>query len=88
MRIKNRKTLTGVVHADKMAKSITVDVTRRVKHPMYGKYLTKTSRFMAHDETNEANVGDRVQICEMRPLSKNKRWRLVQILERSRETSS
>ncbi|MEE8106146.1 MAG: 30S ribosomal protein S17 [Planctomycetota bacterium] len=88
MRIKNRKTLTGVVHADKMAKSITVDVTRRVKHPIYGKYLTKTSRFMAHDEKNEANAGDRVQICEMRPLSKNKRWRLVQILERSRETSS
>ena len=88
MRIGNRKTLTGVVHADQMAKSITVDVTRRVKHPIYGKYLTKTSRFMAHDEKNEANTGDRVQICEMRPLSKNKRWRLVQILERSRETSS
>lgn len=88
MRIKNRKTLTGTVRGSNMAKSITVDVTRRVKHPMYGKYLTKTSRFMAHDEKNEANSGDRVQICEMRPLSKNKRWRLVQILERSRETSS
>ena len=88
MRIKNRKTLTGTVHADKMEKSITVDVTRRVKHPIYGKYLTKTARFMAHDEKNEANTGDRVEICEMRPMSKNKRWRLIQVIERSRKAAS
>ena len=67
-----------------MEKSITVEIERRVKHPIYGKFVKKTSRFMAHDENNECNIGDTVKIMETRPLSKTKRWRLVQIIERAK----
>jgi small subunit ribosomal protein S17 len=81
---KLRKTRTGVVSSNKMEKTITVSVERRVVHPMYGKFLKKTQKYTAHDETNECNEGDLVKIMETRPLSKNKRWRLVEILERAK----
>jgi len=80
----NRKNITGKVVKNKMEKSIVVSVERKVKHPMYGKFVKKTSTFMAHDEKNECNVGDIVSLMETRPLSKNKRWRLVQILEKAK----
>jgi len=67
-----------------MEKSITVEIERRVKHPIYGKFVKKTSRFMAHDENNECNIGDTVRIMEIRPMSKNKCWRLVEIIERAK----
>jgi small subunit ribosomal protein S17 len=67
-----------------MQKSITVLVERKVKHPMYGKFMTKSKKFMAHDEENTAGIGDTVRIAETRPLSKNKRWRLVEILEKAK----
>lgn len=79
-----RKERVGVVTSDQMNKSITVMVERKVKHPKYGKYLKKSSKFMAHDEKDDANVGDTVRIMETRPLSKNKCWRLVEILERAK----
>lgn len=81
---KVRKERTGVVTSNKMDKSITVQIERRVKHPIYGKFVKKTSRFMAHDENNECNIGDTVRISETRPLSKNKCWRLIQIIERAK----
>jgi small subunit ribosomal protein S17 len=81
---KLRKERTGIVVSDKMDKSIVVIVERKVKHPMYGKYVKKTTKFMAHDEKNESNVGDKVRIMETRPLSKNKCWRLVEIIERAK----
>ncbi len=81
---KIRKERTGVVVSDKMDKSIVVIVERKVKHPMYGKYVKKTTKFMAHDEKNDCNVGDKVRIMETRPLSKNKCWRLVEIIERAK----
>ncbi len=77
-----RKTRIGVVTSDKMAKTITVAVERKVKHPIYGKFVKKTSKFHAHDEKNEATTGDLVRIMETRPLSKTKRWRLVEIVEK------
>jgi small subunit ribosomal protein S17 len=80
----NRKEKTGVVISNKMTKSIVVSVERKVKHPKYGKFVKKTSTFMAHDEKNECNVGDTVRIMETRPLSKNKCWRLVEIIERAK----
>lgn len=83
MRVRNRKTLVGVVHSDRMQKTITVTVERRYKHPMYGKYILKTRRFAAHDEKSEAHIGDTVEIAETRPLSKTKRWRLLRVLERA-----
>jgi small subunit ribosomal protein S17 len=79
-----RKTRTGVVVSNKMEKSITILVERRLRHPIYGKYVKKTKKFMAHDETNDANEGDLVRIMETRPLSKSKRWRLLEILERAK----
>jgi small subunit ribosomal protein S17 len=79
-----RKERIGVVVSNKMDKSITVEIQRRVKHPMYGKFVKKTSRFMAHDEKNDCNIGDKVLIGETRPLSKNKCWRLVEIIERAK----
>ncbi|MDP3461764.1 MAG: 30S ribosomal protein S17 [Bacteroidales bacterium] len=79
-----RKERIGVVVSNKMDKSITVQIQRRVKHPIYGKFVKKTSRFMAHDETNDCNIGDTVRISETRPLSKNKCWRLVEIIERAK----
>jgi small subunit ribosomal protein S17 len=77
-----RKTRIGVVTSNKMTKTITVAVERKVKHPIYGKFVKKTTRFHAHDEKNEASVGDVVRIMETRPLSKTKRWRLVEIVEK------
>jgi small subunit ribosomal protein S17 len=79
-----RKERTGVVVSNKMNKSIVVSVERKVKHPIYGKFIKKTTKFMAHDENNESNVGDLVLIAETRPMSKNKNWRLKQILERAK----
>jgi len=79
-----RKQRTGIVTSNKMNKSIVVSVERRMKHPMYGKFVKRTKKFMAHDEKNECNVGDTVRIMETRPLSKNKCWRLVEILERAK----
>lgn len=77
-----RKERIGIVTSNKMDKSITIAVASKAKHPMYGKFIKKTSKFMAHDEKNDCNIGDTVRIMETRPLSKNKRWRLVEILER------
>lgn len=81
---KLRRTITGVVTSDKMDKSITVTVERKVMHPKYGKYLKKSKKYHAHDESNEAKSGDLVKIMETRPLSKLKRWRLVDIVERAK----
>lgn len=78
-----RKTQTGVVISDKMNKTISVQVQRIVKHPLYGKYLRRRTVYKAHDETNEAKVGDTVLIAETRPLSKTKRWRLVRVLQKA-----
>ena len=79
-----RKERVGTVMSSGMEKSITVAVQRKVKHPMYGKYMGKTTKFMAHDEKNECGVGDTVRIMETRPLSKNKCWRLVEIIEKAK----
>ena len=79
-----RKTRIGVVTSNKMTKTITVAVERKVKHPIYGKFVKKTSKFHAHDEKNEASIGDVVRIMETRPMSKNKNWRLVEIVERAK----
>ena len=79
-----RKTRTGVVHSSKMDKTITVAVERKVKHTIYGKFVKKTTKFHAHDEKNECGVGDVVKIMETRPLSKTKRWRLVEIVEKAK----
>lgn len=78
-----RKERVGVVTSDKMDKSIVVAVQRQVKHPMYGKFMKRSSKIMAHDEENEADEGDTVRIMECRPYSKRKRWRLVDVLERA-----
>lgn len=77
-----RKEKTGVVVSNKMDKTIIVQVERRVKHPKYGKFVKKTSKFSAHDDKNDCNIGDMVRISETRPLSKTKCWRLVEITER------
>lgn len=81
---KIRKTKTGVVSSDKMEKTITVAVERKVKHPIYGKFVKKTTKFHAHDEKNESKPGDVVKIMETRPLSKTKRWMLVEVLEKAK----
>lgn len=79
-----RKERIGVVTSNKMQKSIVVSVLRKVKHPKYGKFVKKTTKFVAHDENNDCNIGDTVKIMETRPLSKNKNWRLVEIIERAK----
>ncbi|MDP4680097.1 MAG: 30S ribosomal protein S17 [Cyclobacteriaceae bacterium] len=85
MEIRNlRKERIGKVVSDKMEKTITVEVQRKVKHPIYGKFIGKSNKFTAHDENNDCGIGDTVKIMETRPLSKNKRWRLVEILERAK----
>ena len=81
---KRRKSRIGVVSSDKMSKTITVAVERKIKHPIYGKFLKKTSKFHAHDEQDTAGIGDTVRIMETRPLSKTKRWRLVEIIEKAK----
>jgi small subunit ribosomal protein S17 len=85
MEVRNlRKTKTGLVTSSKMDKTITVAVDRKVKHPIYGKFVKKTTKFHAHDEKNECGIGDTVKIMESRPLSKTKRWRLVEIVEKAK----
>ena len=79
-----RKERIGVVASNKMDKTIVVVIERRTKHPIYGKFVKKSTRVFAHDENNECNIGDTVRIMETRPLSKNKRWRLVEIIERAK----
>lgn len=79
-----RKERIGLVVSAKMQKSISVAIQRQVKHPMYGKFVKKTTKLMAHDENDDAREGDTVRIMETRPLSKNKRWRLVEIIERAK----
>ena len=79
-----RKERTGVVTSNKMDKSITVAIKWKEKHPIYGKFVSKTKKYHAHDENNECNIGDTVKIMETRPLSKTNRWRLVQIIERAK----
>ncbi|GAA5221841.1 30S ribosomal protein S17 [Membranihabitans marinus] len=79
-----RKVKVGVVSSDKMDKTITVVVERRLQHPIYGKFVKKSKKFTAHDESNECNIGDTVRIMETRPLSKKKRWRLVEVLEKAK----
>jgi len=79
-----RKVRVGVVASNKMDKSITVVVERRVKHELYGKFMKNTSKFVAHDEKNDCNIGDTVRIMETRPMSKRKNWRLVDIIERAK----
>lgn len=81
---KVRKSRIGLVTSNKMAKTITVAVERKVKHPIYGKFLKKTTKFHAHDESNQCGIGDTVRIMETRPLSKTKRWRLVEIIEKAK----
>ncbi|HOO08329.1 MAG TPA: 30S ribosomal protein S17 [Cyclobacteriaceae bacterium] len=80
----HRKERIGTVTSNKMMKTITIAVNRRVKHPIYGKFMQKTTKLMAHDEKEEAGIGDTVRISETRPLSKNKRWRLVEIIEKAK----
>ena len=80
----SRRERVGRVVSNRMDKSITVAVDRQVKHPIYGKFITKTTKYMAHDESNEANIGDKVQIMSTRPMSKRKTWRLVEILEKAK----
>ncbi len=79
-----RKERIGIVISNKMDKSIIVAEKRKVMHPIYGKYISKTNKFVAHDEKNECNIGDLVKIMETRPLSKKKNWRLIEIIERAK----
>ncbi|MEO5976289.1 MAG: 30S ribosomal protein S17 [Chryseolinea sp.] len=79
-----RKERVGKVLSNKMQKTITVAVDRKVKHPIYGKFVNRTTKFKAHDETNSAGIGDLVRIMETRPLSKDKRWRLIEIVEKAK----
>lgn len=79
-----RKERVGEVVSNKMQKTITVAVNRKVKHPIYGKFIRKTTKLNAHDEKNDCNIGDTVRIMETRPLSKNKRWRLIEVIERAK----
>ncbi|MEX2122512.1 MAG: 30S ribosomal protein S17 [Woeseia sp.] len=82
---KTQRTVVGRVVSDKMNKSVSVSIERVIKHPVYGKYVRRTSKVMAHDETNECKTGDRVAIRECRPVSKNKAWKVVDIIERAVE---
>jgi small subunit ribosomal protein S17 len=79
-----RKVREGVVISNKMEKTAVIAVIERVRHPKYGKFMMQTKKLYAHDETNDANIGDKVRVMETRPLSKNKRWRLVEIMERAK----
>ena len=79
-----RKSRIGIVVSDKMDKTIVVEVTRKVKHPLYKKYITRTKKFKAHDEQNACGIGDKVEIIETRPISKDKCWRLARIIEKAK----
>ena len=83
-----RKTRIGVVTSNKMTKTVTVAVERKVKHPIYGKFVKKTTKFHAHDEKDECTIGDVVKIMETRPMSKTKRWRLVEVIEKAKQYQS
>jgi small subunit ribosomal protein S17 len=83
-RPEGRKTFVGVVHSNKMNKTIVVTVERLVKHAQYGKYIKRTTKLYAHDEENQAGIGDKVLVMSTRPLSKTKRWRLIEVLERAK----
>ena len=78
----NRKVRVGEVVSDKMDKTITIEVKRKVKHPVYGKYIFRTTKFMAHDDKNECHEGDTVKVMETRPMSRKKRWRLIEVIEK------
>jgi small subunit ribosomal protein S17 len=80
----NKQTLTGIVVSDKMAKTIVVEITMRKLHPLYKKYVTRSKRIKAHDENNEAHIGDTVRVIEARPISKDKCWRLAEILDKAK----
>ena len=80
----SRKTREGLVVSDKMDKTVVVAVIERVRHAKYGKFMMRTKRLYAHDEANDANIGDKVRVMETRPLSKNKRWRVVEVMERAK----
>lgn len=80
----NKKQITGIVTSNKMQKTITVSVTRRLRHPIYGKLVKKTKKFLAHDENQVCNIGDIVKIIESRPLSRRKRWNLVEVIEKAK----
>ena len=80
----NRKTREGLVVSNKMDKTAVVAVVERVRHPKYGKFMLRTKKLYAHDEANDVNIGDKVRVMETRPLSKNKRWRVVEVLERAK----
>jgi small subunit ribosomal protein S17 len=82
---KSRRTVVGRVVSDKMDKTVSVAIERLVKHPVYGKYIRRTTKMMAHDENNECKTGDRVTISECRPIAKNKSWRVVDVVERAPE---
>jgi small subunit ribosomal protein S17 len=84
---KVQRTITGRVVSDKMDKSVSVAIERLIKHPVYGKYIRRTTKVMAHDATNECNTGDRVAISECRPISKNKSWSVVSVVERAADKS-
>lgn len=88
MRTTNPRTLSGLVVSDRMEKTITVKVERRVKHPVYGKFIRRSTKLHAHDETNECHIGDSVTVVECRPLSKSKTWKLQSVDERSKEFQS
>jgi large subunit ribosomal protein L14 len=79
-----RKQRIGVISSDKMDKTVSVLVTRRLKHPMYGKFVKRNKKFLAHDEKNDCNIGDKVRIMEIRPMSRRKCWRVVEIIERAK----
>ncbi len=81
---KSRKTRTGVVTSNKMDKTVVVSITTKAKHPIYGKFVNKTTKFYAHDAKNECGIGDTIKIMETRPLSKLKRWRVVEIIEKAK----
>ena len=81
---KGKQTLTGLVVSDKMEKTIVVEITTRKLHPLYKKYVTKSKKIKAHDENNEAHIGDTVSVAEARPVSRDKHWRLVSVLERAK----
>ncbi len=80
----HKKTKIGLVTSDAMSKSRVISVKRNIRHPLYGKFIRKTSKFMVHDENNESHVGDMIKIVETRPLSKRKRWRLLEIIEKAK----
>ena len=80
----NRKVREGIVSSNKMDRTIVVEVVERVRHPKYNKFVMRTKKLYAHDEANDANIGDKVRVMETRPLSKTKRWRVVEILERAK----